>query len=126
MEVKIQNRQERIRVALLPIALDSCTDPGLREDEVGEVLQLKVFCVTVEELRRESLQCMVVDFDVRVEKVEVYIYEALLASAGQSRSDPRGSTRYSRCRCRRRRQVLAASVWTWWAVEKFAARLQLI
>jgi hypothetical protein len=77
----VHDGEERIRVALGPVALDGGADAGLGEYEVGEVGGSKRFGVGLELLDDEALEGDVVDIGVWVEELEVDVDEALLCAA---------------------------------------------
>jgi hypothetical protein len=79
----VHDGEERIRVALGPVALDGGADAGLGKDEVGEVGRAEGLGVGLELLGDEALEGDVVDIGVRVEELEVDVDEALLRAADE-------------------------------------------
>jgi hypothetical protein len=75
--VYIQHRQNRVRIALDSIRLDRGSYGWLAQYQLTQFMQVKVFCVQLEELREKTLESVVVDVGVGVEKVKIDVDKAL-------------------------------------------------
>ena len=80
MLVHIQHAEDRVWVTLYTISLDRCTKQRLRENEIRESMWYDDFCISPEELTYKSLESEVVDFCIRVKKLEVNVNDALLVT----------------------------------------------
>ena len=78
MNMHIKHRQERVRVALLPIGLNRRAYAWLREYEVCQGSNGEALCIPLEKLRKESFERVVVDGRVWGEEFKVDVDEALL------------------------------------------------
>lgn len=76
MHGHVQHGQEGVRVALDPIGLDRGPDEGLTEDQVGQVVEVEVLGVQLEELPEKPLYGEVVDWP-GIEELEVDVDEVL-------------------------------------------------
>ena len=79
MFVQVQDRQDRIRVALFPVAFYGSPHSRLRQNKVRQVVCLQKLGIALEQLVRKPFYGKVIDLRIWVEKVEVDIDETLLA-----------------------------------------------
>lgn len=85
--MEIDDRENSIRVALLPVAFHGRPDLGLCQYQVREVMDLQGRHVALPKLTRQPFYRQIVDGRVRVEEIKLYIDEALLGWHESDRSD---------------------------------------
>lgn len=71
--VKVQDGEDGVRVAFLPVALHRRAHLRLRQDEIRQIVELQLFGIPLEQLRREPFYCEVIHVRVEVKEVKVDI-----------------------------------------------------
>lgn len=77
VEVHIEHSKERKWIALNAISFDSSPNCWLGENKLRELIYEELLSVALQELRKESLDSVEVDFGVGVEEFERDIDKAL-------------------------------------------------
>lgn len=80
VDVHIEHGQKSVWVAFDSIGFDRRAHRRLAQHELREGMQVEVvrFCIFLQKLGEQSLQRLIVDFRIRVEKIEIDIDKGLL------------------------------------------------
>jgi hypothetical protein len=107
----VKDGQDRVRVRVLPVGLDSGTNGRLGQDQLGQLVQMEKVRVALKELDEEPFHGLVVDLGFEVEEFKVDVY-ASLCECGVSRGSrcAQRCSRLGRCPDRGPRLAFASTL----------------